>query len=144
MRLFLDANIVFLAGYSSRSPVHDLIALGRAGRCDLLVSAYAIEEARRNLDLKGPVDARSQLEASLVHVTVVPEAAPAFLERAAATGLSDAADVPILAAAIQSRADALVTGDRRAFGPHFGKSLAGIEILRLRDALRRVVGLPPR
>jgi len=35
-----------------------------------------------------------------------------------------------------------VTRDRRAFGPHFGTSLAGIEILRLRDALRRVVGLP--
>ncbi len=142
MRLFLDANILFLAGYSSSSPVHDLIALGRAERCVLLASAYAIEEASRNLDLKGPGEAKSRFEAALVHVTVVTEAAPAFLERATATGLSDPADVPSLAAAIQCRAEAHVTGDRRAFGPHFGTSLAGIEILRLRDALRRVVGLP--
>ncbi len=142
MRLFLDANILFLAGYSSSNPVHDLIALGRAGRCVLLASAYAIEEASRNLDLKGPGEAKSRFEAARAHVTVVPEAAPVFLERASATRLSDRTDLPILAAAIQCRAEALVTGDRRAFGPHFGTSLAGIEILRLRDALRRVVGLP--
>lgn len=142
MRLFLDANILFLAGYSGTSPVHDLLSLGRAGHCVLVSSAYAIEEARRNLDMKGPGDARPKFEAALAHVMVVTEAAPAILERAAATGLSDPADVPILAAAMQCRADGLVTGDRRAFGPHFGTRLAGVEILLLRDALRRIVGLP--
>lgn len=140
MRLFLDANILFLTGYSAASPVHDLLALCRAGHCALVTSAYAIEEARRNLEMKGPVDAEGRFEAALTQVTVAAEAAPAFLERATATGLADRSDIPILAAAIQCRADALVTGDRHAFGPHFGSSLAGVEILLLRDALRRIVG----
>jgi len=64
------------------------------------------------------------------------------LEAAEAVGLSDAADVPILAAAIQSEADILVTGDRRAFGRLFRTRVSGVEVLTLRDALRRVVGVP--
>lgn len=56
--------------------------------------------------------------------------------------LSDTADVPILAAVIQCNADALVTGDRRAFGRTFRTRVAGVEVLVLRDALRRAVGLP--
>ena len=47
-------------------------------------------------------------------------------------------------AAIQCRADILVTTDRRAFGRHFRTQLVGVEVLVLRDALRRVVGMPLR
>lgn len=142
MRLFLDANILFLAGYSRSSPVHDLLALRRAGRCDLVTSAYAIEEARRNLAVKGPVDAMEAFGAALTDVVSVAEAGAPALERAVASRLTDATDVPILAAAIQCRSDVLVTGDRRAFGRYFRTTLAGVEILVLRDALRRVLGLP--
>ena len=55
--------------------------------------------------------------------------------------LSDTADAPILASVIQSNADALVTGDRCAFARFFRTRVAGVEVLVLRDALRRVVGL---
>lgn len=142
MRLFLDANVLFLAGYSRTSPVHDLLALGRAGACELVASGYAVEEARRNLAAKAPPGAAEALSAALADVTSVAEARAAALEVAAAAALTDPADVPILAAAIQCRADVLVTGDRRAFGRHFRTRLAGVEVLVLRDALRRVVGLP--
>jgi len=47
LRLFLDANVLFLAGYSHTSPVHDLLTLGRAGACELVASGYAVEEAQR-------------------------------------------------------------------------------------------------
>jgi predicted nucleic acid-binding protein len=73
---------------------------------------------------------------------VVQEAGSSAMQQAIAAELSDDADVPILAAAIQSRADILVTGDRRAFGRYFRMRVAGVEVLVLRDALRRVVGLP--
>jgi predicted nucleic acid-binding protein len=63
------------------------------------------------------------------------------MERASVAGLTDPADVPILAAAIQCRADILVTGDRRAFGRHFRTRLVGVEVFVLRDALRRVLGM---
>ena len=142
MRLFLDANILFLAGYSRTSPVHDLLALGRAGACELVASGYAVEEARRNLAAKAPAGAVESLSAALADVTSVAEARAPALEVAATALLTDPADVPILAAAIQCRADVLVTGDRRAFGRHFRTRLAGIEVLVLRDALRRVLDIP--
>lgn len=142
MRLFLDANVLFLAGYSRSSPVHDLLVLHRSGRCDLVTSAYAIEEARRNLALKGPVGAMEAFRAALADVVSVAEAGAPALGLALACKLTDAADVPILAAAIQCRSDVLVTGDRRAFGRYFRTALAGVEVLVLRDALRRVLELP--
>jgi len=142
VRLFLDANILFLAGYSRTSPVHDLLALGRAGACELVASGYAVEEARRNLAAKAPAGAVESLSAALADVTSVAEARAPALEVAATALLTDPADVPILAAAIQCRADVLVTGDRRAFGRHFRTRLAGIEVLVLRDALRRVLEIP--
>jgi predicted nucleic acid-binding protein len=143
MRLFLDANILFLAGYSRTSPVHDLLALGRAGRCELVASGYAIEEARRNLVAKGPAGSVQAFNGALTDVMPVGEASSPALASAVAAELSDPADVPILAAAIQCGADVLVTGDRRAFGRYFRARLAGVEVLVLRDALRRVLGLPP-
>jgi predicted nucleic acid-binding protein len=142
MRLFLDANILFLAGYSSASPVHDLLALGRAGQCELVASGYAIEEARRNLMSKAPAGALEPFNAALVQVGIVAEAGSSALERATQVRLNDDSDVPILAAAIQCGAEILVTGDRRAFGRLFRTTVARVEILLLRDALRRVLGLP--
>ena len=142
LRLFLDANILFLAGYSRTSPVHDLLDLGRTRRCELVASGYTTEEARRNLAVKGPDGALEALDAALEAVTVVAEARPPALDLAAAAALTDPADVPVLAAAIQCQADVLVTGDRRAFGQYFRARIAGVEVLLLRDALRRVLVLP--
>lgn len=143
LRLFLDANILFLAGYSRASPVHDLLALGRIGACEVVASSYAFEEARRNLAAKAPAGAAETLSAAVASVvTMVAEARAPALEGAASAALTDSTDVPILAAAIQCRADILVTGDRRAFGRHFRTRLVGVEVLLLRDALRRVLGLP--
>jgi len=142
LRLFLDANILFLAGYSRTSPVHDLLDLGRTRRCELVASGYTTEEARRNLAVKGPDGALEALDAALEAVTVVAEARPPALGLAAAAALADPGDVPVLAAAIQCQADVLVTGDRRAFGQYFRARIAGVEVLLLRDALRRVLGLP--
>jgi predicted nucleic acid-binding protein len=142
LRLFLDANVLFLVGYSRTSPVHDLIELARAGVCELVASGYTVEEARRNLAIKGPDGAVEALNATLADVAMVAEARPSANKIAADAELSDPADVPVLAAAIQCRADVLVTGDRRAFGRHFRTRLAGVEVLVLRDALRRVLGLP--
>ena len=45
-------------------------------------------------------------------------------------------------AALQCRADILVTTDRRAFGRHFRTRLVGVEVFVLRDALRRVLEIP--
>ena len=135
MRLFLDANILFLAGYSATSPVHDLLALAAAGDCELLSSEYAFEEARRNLALKSPDGSLERFEAATALIIPVQEASGPALEQAQSVKLSDASDIPILAAALQADADALVTGDRRAFGQRIGS----LRILRLRDALTAIL-----
>ena len=107
-----------------------------------LASSYAVEEARRNLAAKGPAGASQAFNAVLADGTIVAEARVRALDAAATAALTDPADVPILAAAIQCRADVLITGDRRAFGRFFRKDFRGIEILVLRDAIRRVLNLP--
>jgi predicted nucleic acid-binding protein len=139
VRIFLDANIIFLAGYSPASPVHDLLALARHGLCELVMSAYAQEEARRNLEVKGPPGWAEALERASLAITLVGEAQAPALELARQARLADPADVPILAAAIQCRAHMLVSGDRRAFGTLFGSRVAELEVLTLRDALRRLL-----
>ena len=139
MRLFLDANILFLVGYSATSPVHDLLALAAAGDCELLSSEYAFEEARRNLALKSPDGSLERFEAATALIIPVQEASGPALEQAQSVKLSDASDIPILAAALQAGADALVTGDRRAFGPFFGQRIGSLRILRLRDALTAIL-----
>lgn len=137
LRLFLDANILFSAAHSPQGRGAALFALARKGSCRLLSSHYAAIEAERNLREKNP-EAMKALGALLLEVVLLPEADAQTLARAAATGL-DGADVPILAAAI-GRGAALVTGDRRHFGPWMGKELLGVEILGLAQALALVFG----
>ena len=138
MRLFLDANDLFVAGYSATNSVHDLLALASGGFCDLLSSEYAFEEARRNLAIKGQPSMLERFTTSTLGIVRVSEAGAPALAQATAADMSDPADIPILAAAIQARADGLVTGDKRAFSPHFGTRIAAVEIMLLRDALQRV------
>lgn len=48
-------------------------------------------------------------------------------------------DAPILAAAVQARADLLVTGDSRDFGPFFGRTLRGVKVVTPAQALAAVL-----
>jgi predicted nucleic acid-binding protein len=120
--------------------VHDLLALARHGQCELVMSAYAHEEARRNMLVKGPPGWAEVFERAIASISVIGEAQRPALELAQQAALSDPNDVPILAAAIQCGADALVSGDRRAFGALYGTRVAGVEVLTLRAALRRLLG----
>ena len=112
-RVFLDANVLFSAAYRSGAGITQLWALDDV---ELLTSAYAVEEARRNLDRD---EQRTLLDELLVRVRVVPESLEQ-LERA--RSLVTEKDAPILAAAIGAQADVLVTGDIRHFGPLMERS----------------------
>lgn len=46
-------------------------------------------------------------------------------------------DRPILLAAIEARADYLLTGDLKHFGPLFGKKIEGVSVLVPAEYLRR-------
>ncbi|WP_337288093.1 DNA-binding protein [Candidatus Methylomirabilis sp.] len=120
-RLFLDANILFSAAYRSDG---GLRRLWEIPGIQLITSTYAEEEARRNLETSVQHAALSEL---LRHVKVLifrpgSSLLPSGLE------LPDN-DRPILEGAIFSQATHLLTGDMKAFGVYYGRTLAGVLIL---------------
>lgn len=137
MKLFFDANVIFSAAHREEGRAQELVALARAGRCELTASAHALEEARRNLELKS-VRFEDRLAATLAQTTVVPEAPAALTEWAKEQGLPGK-DAPILAAAVHAGADLLVTGDTRDFGHLFGRVLRGTRVVTPASAIDLVL-----
>ncbi|MEZ0348510.1 MAG: PIN domain-containing protein [Thermus sp.] len=137
-RLFLDANVLFAACWQE-GRARALLELAPKAGLELLTSAHALEEARRNLEAKRP-EALEYLRVLREGVRVVPEAPLALVQKALAKGLP-LEDAPILAAAWSARAEALVTGDRRHFGHLMGKRAGTVRVLSLREALGLVLDI---
>ncbi len=131
MRAFLDANVVFSAsnaGSSLEGLVAWLIAEGTAITSDL-----AVEEARRNLALKRDAWLPA-FDALVPQLELVPS-----MVFPLPVVLADK-DVPLLCAAIGSRCDLFVTGDRRDFGDLMDRTVRGVRVvspLRLATLLAR-------
>jgi len=140
VRLFLDANVLFAAVWSPSGRSAALLRLARAGRCRVVTSRYAADEARRNLAVKTS-DGLERFDELFTGIEMAPDAGPRSVARASKLGLPPG-DAAILAAAVASGADALVTGDRRHFGRLFGTTIAGVTVLTLRQALEKVLSLP--
>ena len=126
-RLFLDANVLFSAAYRSDARLRELWA---AKDVKLVTSSYAVEEARRNLDSP---EQREELE-KLMRKMEVLASSPA--ERPVTIDLPQK-DRPILLAAIESKADYLITGDFTHFGKYYGKTVEGVLILTPSEYLQR-------
>jgi uncharacterized protein len=122
-RIFLDANVLFSAAYLENSGLARLWQLEDA---ELLSSAHAVEEARRNLVLGRP-PAVIRLERLTPKLTVVNP--PGDLKVPDGVRL-DSKDRPILVAAIHGKVDFLLTGDGRHFGHLYGKRIEGVMVLR--------------
>lgn len=137
MRLFLDANVLFTVAPNREGRSAALVALARRGFCSLHTSPHALEEARRNLRLKLP-EKEGTLETVLEVISVEGEASTRLVQWAVEQGLP-MKDAPILASAVATRADLLVTGDRKHFGHLYGASLRGVEIVTPAEALARLL-----
>jgi uncharacterized protein len=120
-RVFLDANILFSAAYR---PHAGLRQLWEVLNVELVTSAYAVEEARRNLDRP---EQRAALQVLLQSVEVLA-AIPGDHPSAVPIELAEK-DRPILAMAVAARATHLLTGDVRHFGRYYGQTVAGVHIL---------------
>ncbi|KAB8314593.1 PIN domain-containing protein [Tolypothrix campylonemoides VB511288] len=137
MRLFVDANVIFAAAISPDGRCSALFQLASQGYCALLTSPYALEETQRNLVAKYP-DALTRLELSLIpDLIIVKEAPLPRVNWAMEMGLP-LKDAPILATAVENRADLLVTGDKTHFGSFYGQVLEGVAVVDLREAIARV------
>ncbi|MGA2801307.1 MAG: DNA-binding protein [Verrucomicrobiota bacterium] len=120
MRIFLDANILFSAA-QPHSRMHVFLEV-LSGQADFLTNAYAVEEARRNLELKFPaglkVLERLAKQCEMVSQLVTDLKVELPLK-----------DKPILGGAIAGRATHLLTGDERDFGKFWGKIVQGVKIV---------------
>jgi uncharacterized protein len=122
-RVFLDANVLYSAAYMEFAGLARLWSLDNV---QLLTSAYAIEEARRNLATERP-EAVQRLNRLLESVSTVD--APHGLKLPARIRLNPK-DQPILLAAIHGKTHYLLTGDARDFGNLYGKEIEGVLVLR--------------
>jgi len=126
--VFLDANILFSAAYRSDAGLQRLWKLPGAR---LITSAYAVEEARRNM---GYPEQREDLEGLLACVEV--DTTTLHAERLLySTVKLPEKDQPILLAAISAGATHLLTGDFRHFGPYYEERIEGVLILPPGDYL---------
>jgi predicted nucleic acid-binding protein len=120
MRIFLDANILFSAAQTHSRMRAFLEVLFDQAEC--LTNAYAVEEARRNLELKFPEGLKA-LERLAGQCEMVSQLA---------TDLDvelPLKDMPILGGAIAGRATHLLTGDEKDFGKFWGKTVQGVRIV---------------
>jgi hypothetical protein len=95
-----------------------------------VTSAYAINEAERNLDT---VTSRARLY-RLLRQTEIADEAPVTVTLPTSVNLP-AKDQPILRAAIHARCSHLLTGDQKHFGHLFGRSVEGVHVMTVRDFL---------
>lgn len=127
--LFLDANVLFSAAYREHSGI---LRLWQIKSIKLISSIYAVEEARRNLDI--PLQKErlekllSDLEEVLPHHTNIELPKNVTIREK---------DKPILLSAISAKADFLITGDVRDFGKFYGKKIGGVTILPPAEYLKR-------
>jgi uncharacterized protein len=125
--VFLDANVLFSAAYR---PDAGLLRLWELPDVRLITSAYALEEARRNLS---DVEQLARLDSLAGRMEIRVEESDEPLPEGVAL---PAKDRPILGGAIRAGTTHLLTGDVRHFGRYLGQTVGGVHILPPGDYLR--------
>lgn len=120
MRIFLDANILFSGALPQSRMRVFLDFLCR--ECECATSAYAVEEARRNLAAKFP-DSVQHLNSIAKKCKLISAIKTDFEVKLALK------DVPILGGALAAQAKYLLTGDEKDFGKFFGETIDGVKIV---------------
>ena len=128
--IFLDANVLISAAWKEGS---EIAQIWRMEGLRLVTSNYVMGEVQRNLHQISQIERLRRLMHSvqilsfeklpeIPHEIVLPEK-----------------DRPVLAGAILAQADHLLSGDKRHFGPLYGKTILGVRITvptELLDVLR--------
>jgi predicted nucleic acid-binding protein len=128
-RVFLDANVLFSGAWRSAS---GLTRLWEIASLHLVTSPYAADEAARNLARKRP-DAVARLTVLVNRVEITS----ALVTLEDGHGLPPK-DVPILAAAVASHCEVLLTGDIADFGHLIGRTLQGVRVLTVSQLLATI------
>lgn len=128
-KVFLDANILFSAAYKSIR-IRQLWSLNNIS---LISSSYAVAEAERNLARlrSESLDVLNELltKVTIIEVATLPTLIPETIDLVEK-------DMPILAAAIFTNSDYLLTGDVKHFGHLFNQTIKGVTILTVAQYFR--------
>jgi putative PIN family toxin of toxin-antitoxin system len=112
LKVFLDTSVLFSAVYSERGAARDLIRLAIQGQVSICISQLVLQETERNIQKKVPEKLETyRTLMSLLEVTVVDD--PTREQVIAAASYTALKDAPIVAAAINTQPDYLVTYDHK-------------------------------
>lgn len=113
-RVFLDTSVLLAGLISSRGAAREILSGGEIRLFVILISSQVLLEADRNIANKFPrllMEYRAYIRSS--EPTLVDDPSPEQIK--AAIPLVGADDAPILAAALKSKAEFLVTWNTRHF-----------------------------
>lgn len=114
-RIFLDANVFFAAVASRSGGSYFIIELAKKGLLNVITVAHALAEAERNIERKLGEQALCVHYDNLIAIQPTVQSLediPSALEQKLSVVVPEK-DVPILAGAMLSGADALITLDRK-------------------------------
>jgi len=126
-RIFADANVL-IAGADSRTGASNAVLLmAEIGLFRLVVSRLVLDEAERNLRKKLPRALPNfARQMAQIELEIVPP--PAVEEVQRWTGIIEAKDAPILAAAVSAQVDRLLTLNSKDFTPEVAAQ-SGLQIV---------------
>jgi len=140
-RVFLDANILIAASVQD-GPARELMALAEQhSNVTLLTNEYGLDEAERFVQRFRSeahadfLERREQVRACADPTDQTKMLVIAYLPRGVRLPRKD---LPIMAGAVSIGADWLVTRDREDFGPLYGKTVLGVEVVRSGTARARL------
>lgn len=116
---FLDANVLISAAWKEGS---EIALLWQMKEVRLITSNYVMGEVQRNLHRADQIE---RLRGLMRSVRVVSFDRPLDLPEAMELPEKDH---PVFVEAAQARADHLISGDKKHFGPWYGKVLRGVRI----------------
>lgn len=115
-KVFIDSSVLIAAAISAHGSARDLIKKSFRGEVEVIISDLVIEETQRNLANKAPQALPAlQLFLESLNPQVVR---PSKLQVSKTSKVIDIKDAPIVAGAIKSKADYLVTYDRKHLLSH--------------------------
>jgi uncharacterized protein len=137
LRVFLDTNVIFSALYSSRGAPGAILAHFIDGRISVVISQQVLEEVIRTIKEKLP-EALPALKRLLLNAAPEICADPAAEMVSRWLKILQPGDAAILAVAIATEADCLVTGDNHFLENPVAMSQAGIKIITPASFLKMV------
>lgn len=115
VRVFLDANVYFAGSASPTGASALLLQLILNGRLEVMASRLVLREAERNLRRKRPPKDLKAFHQFLKHAKLHVISTPPETTWKPYEGVIHPKDVPVLVAAVVSKAAYLITLDRRHF-----------------------------